>query len=237
MHESVPSSPRGVPSGPKRTSTQRSGIGAAPPGGPPTFSEASTISPPSKDPSRTSGVTAAPGSSSTRARSVLTSSPSAGKAAIRRFPASHTPMRPSGVNHQPGDVAALWNVQGPPERLRTRPQRRRDVAPAVEDTPDVNGRAALHAEDHVGIGRERPRARAGEVHFLSAARGPRSRMARDVPESALQLFDEAEGGSRSACVLPTWSSCLRVSANSGAQGLEIGLVGGNRRSGFPAFEE
>ena len=86
---------------------------------------------------------------------------------------------------------------GPRNRYSSNSQRGfshagRYIAPAVENSPDVNVFVAFDVEHKIGKALHFPAAQSGNGKFLRVARRPEARMAGDRPISGLKRLDETE---------------------------------------------
>jgi hypothetical protein len=81
-------------------------------------------------------------------------------------------------------VASLLGVVG---------ERGWNVAPRVQDTPDVEPALALHVEDEVWVPREWPRSESGDVEFIGEPEGAAVGVAADVSDATFEGVDDPGG--------------------------------------------
>jgi Glutathione S-transferase, C-terminal domain len=73
----------------------------------------------------------------------------------------------------------------------------RDVALALQHTPDIDMVRVLDVEDEIGIARQRPESQSGQIQLMGVTRRAGRRMSADVHIGTLQGVDEAQRGSLS----------------------------------------
>src|SRR5690606_3153415 len=69
----------------------------------------------------------------------------------------------------------------------------RDVAPGMQDAPDVDVILVRDVEDEKGIAPQSPYPKSGQVQFVGIAQRTQARVSSDLPETGFECIDESQG--------------------------------------------